>query len=398
MPFSHNVYDLTLHHLMKHPFHPVIGIIGGGQLGKMLIESGMPWNVQYNVLDPDPEASCKSYAKTFINAALTDGAAIRELAKISDVLTYEIEHVNTEVLLQLESEGKKIIPSPSILRIIQDKGLQKKFYSDNNLPTAKFRLIEKKEDWAGILNLFEGEKIVAKLCKGGYDGKGVSICKKSEIEKGNLPFDKPCIVEEYISGCKEIAILVASNGLETASWPSIEMDFDPNLNLVDYLFSPGNLDDATEQKASEIAVAAVNALGGKGVFAVELFITPHGYILINEIAPRPHNSGHHTIEASITSQYEQLNRILLDLPLGKTDLIKPAVMVNIIGPENIKGDYKLEGLSRALQIPGFYLHLYKKNETRPGRKMGHYTVIADTPDEAIKNAMEIKDTLKIISL
>lgn len=383
---------------MKKPFHPIIGIIGGGQLGKMLIESGMPWNLQYNVIDPYPAASCKFYANTFINAGLKDGEAIKELAEISDVITYEIEHVNTEVLLELESQGKTIIPSPSILRIIQDKGLQKQFYKDNNLPTAEYRLVEKKEDWESVLNLFEGEKIVAKLCKGGYDGKGVSICNKKNIEAGIIPFDEPCIIEEFISGCREIAILVASNGKETVTWPSIEMDFDPKLNLVDLLFSPGNLDSDTEQKASKIAVEAIKALNGKGVFAVELFITPQGEVLINEIAPRPHNSGHHTIEASITSQYEQLNRILLNLPLGNTDLVMPAAMVNIIGPDNITGDYKLEGLEKAMQIPGFYLHLYKKNETRPGRKMGHYTVLASTVDEAIKKALEIKETLKITSI
>lgn len=383
---------------MKQPFNPVIGIIGGGQLGKMLIESGMPWNLQYNVLDPDTNASCKAYAKTFINAGLKDAEAIKELAKISDILTYEIEHVNTEVLLELESQGKTIVPSPSILKIIQDKSLQKKFYTDNNLPTVNYRLVSKKDDWMEAVNALQGEKMVAKLCKGGYDGKGVSICTKTEIENDLIPFDEPCIVEEYIADCREVAILVASNGQEIVTWPSIEMDFDPKLNLVDYLFSPGNLDTATEQKAAEIAVAAVTALKGKGVFAVELFITPKGEVLINEIAPRPHNSGHHTIEACITSQYEQLNRILLNLPLGNTDLVKPAVMVNIIGPEGFQGNYKLEGLDKAMQIPGFYLHLYKKNETRPGRKMGHYTVLADTLEDAIIRALEIKEIIKISAL
>lgn len=383
---------------MKQPFNKTIGIIGGGQLGKMLIESGMPWNVQYNVIDPDPNASCKAYAKQFINAGLKDRDAIIELAKISDVLTYEIEHVNTDALLELENQGKIIIPSPSILKIIQDKGLQKKFYSDNNLPTAPYKLVNKKEDWAEAIKLVDGEKIVAKLCKGGYDGKGVSICTKADIEKGFIPFDEPCIVEHFIADCREIAILVGSNGQEIVTWPSIEMDFDPKLNLVDYLFSPGNLDNTTEQKAAEIAVAAVSALKGKGVFAVELFITPDGQILINEIAPRPHNSGHHTIEASITSQYEQLNRILLDLPLGNTDLVKPAVMVNIIGPEGIHGNYKMDGLDKAMQIPGFYLHLYKKNETRPGRKMGHYTVLSDTLEQAIIGALEIKEIIKISAI
>jgi len=383
---------------MRQPFHPVIGIIGGGQLGKMLIESALPWNVQYNVLDPDKNAPCKDYSVSFIHGSLTNAEAIKELAAISDVLTYEIEHVNTAALLELEKAGKMIIPSPSILQIIQDKGLQKQFYLDNNLPTAAFRLVEKKEDWKDALTHIRGEKAVAKLRKGGYDGKGVTIFNKKDIENDIYPFDEPCVIEELLTGCREIAILVANNGKETVTWPSIEMDFDPKLNLVDYVFSPGNLEIKIEKKASEIAIFAIQCLKGKGVFAVEMFLTPEGDILINEIAPRPHNSGHHSIEANITSQYEQLNRILLNLPLGNTDLIKPAVMVNIIGPDNLSGPYKIAGLDEAMLIPGFYLHVYKKNESRPGRKMGHFTVLADTLDEAISNAMHIKKLIKLLPI
>jgi 5-(carboxyamino)imidazole ribonucleotide synthase len=380
---------------MKQPFHPVIGIIGGGQLGKMLIESSASWNLNYNILDPDKDAPCKSYAKTFINAALTDDKAIRELAGISDVLTYEIEHINVDTLLDLEKSGKTIIPSPAILKVIQDKGLQKQFYIDNNLPTVPYQFVSRSEMWPEALQKLNGDKIVAKLCKGGYDGKGVVICERSEILKGNLPFDAPCILEEFIPQSREIAILVASNGYETVTWPSVEMDFDPQLNLVDYIFSPGNLDRNTEELAANIAISAIKALNGKGVFAVEMFLTNKGEILINEIAPRPHNSGHHTIEAAITSQYEQLNRILLNLPLGNTEFLRPAVMVNIIGPKEVTGNYKISGLNKAMNVPGFYLHLYKKDQSRPGRKMGHFTVMADTLDIAIKNAMQIKDWIKI---
>jgi len=380
---------------MKQPFHPVIGIIGGGQLGKMLIESSASWNLNYNILDPDKDAPCKSYAKTFINAALTDDKAIRELAGISDILTYEIEHINVDTLLDLEKSGKTIIPSPTILKVIQDKGLQKQFYADNNLPTAPFRRVDKKSDWIDSLEFIKGDKVVAKLCKGGYDGKGVVICESSDVRNGILPFDGPCILEEFIPQTKEIAILVASDGTNTITWPSVEMDFDPKLNLVDYIFSPGNLDKQTEELASEIAVSAVKALNGKGVFAVEMFLTTTGQILINEIAPRPHNSGHHTIEAAVTSQYEQLNRILLNLPLGSTEFVRPAVMVNIIGPPEVNGNYKISGLDKAMNIPGFYLHLYKKDQSRPGRKMGHFTVLAESLELAIKNAMQIKDWIKI---
>ncbi len=382
---------------MKHPFNPVIGILGGGQLGKMLIESSMPWNVIYNVLDPDAEAPCKAYTSNFIHAGLKDKEAIKKLAAISDVLTYEIEHVDVDVLCELEAAGKTVIPSPQILKVIQDKGLQKQFYKDHHLPTADFTLVQSKADWLSALPNFKGEQVVAKLCRGGYDGKGVSICSKKDIEQGIIPFEEPCIIEEFLVGSREISIMVAANDTETKTWPSIEMDFDPNLNLVDLIFSPGNLSETEAKKAADIAMSAIKALKGKGVFAVEMFLTPDGDILINEIAPRPHNSGHHTIEASYTSQYEQLNRILLNLPLGNTELIKPAVMVNIIGPANITGNYKLAGLDKALKISGFHLHLYKKSETRPGRKMGHYTVMADSVTEAIANALLIKDWLKIES-
>lgn len=381
---------------MKSPFDKTIGVIGGGQLGKMLIESGLPWNLQYNILDPDAEASCRDYAKTFIHAGLKDAKAIRMLAGISDILTYEIEHVNAEILLELEEEGHLIVPSPSVLQIIQDKGLQKNFYTKNHLPTAKYKELKKNADWAEVLEFFEGNEVVAKSCIGGYDGKGVAICKKSEIIKGIFPFDGPCVLEEFIANSKEIAILVASDGENLVIWPAIEMVFDPKLNLVDYLFSPAALSSDVEFKAGEIAVSAIKALKGKGIFAVEMFVTDQGEVLINEIAPRPHNSGHHTIESSNTSQYEQLNRILLDLPLGSTELLKPAVMVNIIGPEDVQGDYKLVGLDTAMKQKGFYLHLYKKNETRPGRKMGHFTVVGEQVESTIKDALELKKNIKII--
>ena len=380
---------------MKEPFKKRIGIIGGGQLGKMLIESSMPWNVQYNVIDPDINASCKDYANHFINSGLKDANAILELAKMSDVLTFEIEHVNIEVLIELEQKGHLIIPSPKVLKIIQDKGLQKAFYSENDLPTANYLRVSSNDEWLKSIKVLNGDKVVAKLCQGGYDGKGVSIISKQDILDGNIPFDGECVVEEFIDSCREIAVIVASNGKETVCWPSIEMVFDPKLNLVDYLFSPANIDDTLEKQACELARQAINAFEGKGVFAVELFLTPDGKFLINEIAPRPHNSGHHTIEASYTSQYEQLNRILLDLPLGSTELISPAVMVNLIGPPDLIGDYKLEGLEKAFSVCGFYLHLYKKNETRSGRKMGHFTVIANNVKNAISLALDIKKTIKI---
>ncbi|MCC6721408.1 MAG: 5-(carboxyamino)imidazole ribonucleotide synthase [Bacteroidia bacterium] len=383
---------------MKKPFNKVIGIIGGGQLGKMLIESGLPMNIQYNVLDPDPDAPCRKYAKTFINADLNDRNAIKKLASISDVVTYEIEHINVDALIELEKEGKTVIPSASVLQIINDKSLQKKFYVNYNLPTSFFREINKNDKWKENLKDFNGEKVVVKLCKGGYDGRGVEICNKSDIESGKIPFDKPCIIEEYIQEITELSVLVASDGKNIVNWEIINMDFDPKLNLVDYLSSPANFSNEIKKSASDIACKAVKCLKSKGVFAIEMFLTKDNQILINEIAPRPHNSGHHTIEASFTSQYQQLNRILLDLPLGNTEKIKASAMVNIIGPKSFSGNYEIQGLDFALKQKGFYLHLYNKKQSREGRKLGHFTVLAETAEEAIKIALEIKEKLKIIEV
>ncbi|NUM32285.1 MAG: 5-(carboxyamino)imidazole ribonucleotide synthase [Bacteroidetes bacterium] len=381
---------------MKKPFHPIIGIIGGGQLGKMLIESGMPCNIQYNVLDPDPNAPCRKYALNFINASLENKNAIKKLSSVSNILTYEIEHVNTDALEELERNGVKVIPSSSILKIIKDKGLQKNFYTQNNLPTAFYKIVKSHDDWINAIDDFKGEKIIAKLCSGGYDGRGVALCNKTDIKNGKIPFEQPCIIEEFVNDITELSVIVASDGTKSVSWNTIFMHFDPKLNLVDYLYSPGDIESDIEEKVTEIAKNAIKCLNGKGVFAVEMFLTKENKIFINEIAPRPHNSGHHTIEASYTSQYEQLNRILLDLPLGNTSLIKPSAMVNIIGPENINGDYQIEGLDFALKQKGFYLHLYNKIQTRPGRKLGHFTILADTTKEAIEIALKIKKKLKIL--
>lgn len=380
---------------MKKPFHKVIGIIGGGQLGKMLIESGMPCNMQYNVLDPDPNAPCKKYALNFINADLNDKNAIEKLAQISDTITYEIEHVNTSALAELEKKGVEVIPSSSILEIIKDKGLQKQFYTQNNLPTTFYKLVKTPEEWKNVVKDFNGKKIIAKLCKGGYDGRGVALCEKKDIENGKIPFEQASILEEFVEDITELSVIVVSDGTNTISWSTICMHFDSKLNLVDYLYSPGNIGKEIEDKASAIAKRAINCLNGKGVFAVEMFLTKNNEILINEIAPRPHNSGHHTIEASYTSQYEQLNRILLGLPLGDTSTVKPSAMVNIIGPEHFSGDYQIEGLDFALKQKGFYLHLYNKMQSRAGRKLGHFTVLADTTEQAVEKALEIKKFLKI---
>lgn len=374
-------------------------MVGGGQLGKMLIESSRSWNVQYAVLD-QANAPCKSYAAHFVEGSLMDAESIRELSQHCDVLTYEIEHINVSTLSELERNGKKVIPSSAILSVIQDKGRQKKFYADNNLPTSEFKLLTV-NDFSSVDSLItpiKGEQLVIKTCTGGYDGKGVSIQKRETVSSEWLSanYSGPLVIEEFISNALEVSIIVARNGQgETKTFPMVEMVFDPKLNLVDYLFAPSSLPNSIHERAAEISVQAIEKMNGIGLFAVELFVTPDHRVLINEIAPRPHNSGHHTIEACTTSQYEQLNRILLDLPLGDTTLIKPAVMTNIIGPEGVSGNYILEGMDVLFGTPGASLHWYNKEETRPGRKMGHFTVIADDVQTAVDRSHHIRKHLKI---
>jgi 5-(carboxyamino)imidazole ribonucleotide synthase len=380
-----------------NPFHQKIGIIGGGQLGKMLIESGLPWNVAYNVLDPDAHAPARRYADTFIHGPLVSKEHILGLAEISDILTYEIEHIDVETLIELKALGKRIIPDPEVLRIIQNKKFQKEFYASNNLETTQFRIVQSMNDVASAIETLSGEKFVIKSAQGGYDGKGVWIVPKSEILNGKL--DLPpmeYVVEEFVENATEIAVIVArSQDGEIEAYPCVEMEFDPKLNLVDHLFAPANISSALEDSLKDLATRAVQKLDGVGVFAVELFVDQSGAIFINEIAPRPHNSGHQTIEGNTTSQYEQLNRILLNLPLGKTDLLGPVVMMNLLGQEGVEGDYTLTGLEELFKTPKANLHWYNKTSTRPGRKMGHLTVRADSVEIALQHARKIRRALQM---
>lgn len=382
---------------MTQPFKLKIGIIGGGQLGKMLIESANPWNVDFNILEASEDCPCYDYANNFIKGSLMDSSKIKALAEISDVITYEIEHVDVATLKELEASGTTVIPSGKILEIIQDKGRQKQFYHDNQLATAPFILTEASEAKSIDLNQFPGDKVVVKSCTGGYDGKGVSIQTKSAILSGGLTdvFNGSVVIESFITEVTELSVIVARNLQgDIKSFPIVEMVFDPEINLVDYLFAPSNVSAEITNSANQLALDAIKALNGVGIFAVELFLTKNGACLINEIAPRPHNSGHHTIEANITSQYEQLMRIMLNLPLGETDLITPAVMTNIIGSNDITGDYKLEGIDDLMSTKGAYLHWYNKTMTKPGRKMGHFTVLDSNLNAAIEKSHRLKTKLK----
>ncbi|HCS19352.1 MAG TPA: 5-(carboxyamino)imidazole ribonucleotide synthase [Bacteroidetes bacterium] len=375
-----------------------IGIIGGGQLGKMLIEAAQPWNTFFHILENTPDAPASRIADSQILGTLTHDAKIRELAAKSDVLTYEIEHVGIQTLKDLEAKGIRVVPSPRILEIIQDKGLQKQFYADHAIPTAPFRLVNTPNEWLPAAKELGIDRFAAKSRTEGYDGKGVALCKVKELEQsGDFPFIGPTLIEAFVDCEKELSVIVArKKSGETCTFPTVEMEFDPEANLVEFLACPAQINPSIDKKAKEIAVQCIEAFDGEGIFAVELFLTRSGEILVNEIAPRPHNSGHHTIEANYTSQYEQLNRILLDLPLGDTGLISPAVMINLLGSEGVNGAYAISGLDEILALPGVYIHLYGKAETRPKRKMGHATILASSLAEAIEKAKFVRNTFRFI--
>lgn len=375
------------------PTRKKIGIIGGGQLGKMLMEAGQPWNIHYTILET-AGAPAADIANHHIIGELTDAAKITELAGHSDVLTYEIEHINTDALKQVEQAGKTVIPSPAILEIIQDKGLQKLFFRHHNIPTTDFELVENAGQWAESLLKLKGEKVAAKLRKGGYDGKGVSLVRKKEMldNPSAIPFSEATVLEEFVENARELSVIVARTAKgEITTFPTVEMQFDPIANLVEFLFSPADISAANDEKAKRMAMDAIIKMDGIGLFAVEMFMDADENIFVNEIAPRPHNSGHHTIEACYTGQYEQLNRILLGMPLGNTDLIQPAAMLNLLGAPGVNGAYEITGLDKILALEGVYVHLYNKANTKPMRKMGHITILGNTIDEVKKKAALVKE-------
>lgn len=383
----------------SNPLRKTIGIIGGGQLGRMMIEESLRLNNDFNILDA-ADCSCAALAKNHIVGKLTDAEAIKKLADISDVLTFEIEHINVDVLIELEEGGKEIIPSPKVLKVIQDKGIQKEFFVTHNIPTAPFVLVNTTEDWLSAINKFGGEKLVAKTRKDGYDGKGVTIFKTADVlaDVKNIPFNSPSLVEAFIPCQKEISVMVARDTQgNIKTWPVVEMEFDPIANLVTFLDCPASLSPEKEQEAREIALNTIEKLNGVGVYAVEMFLTQDNQILVNEVAPRPHNSGHHTIEACYTSQFEQLVRILMGLPLGSTELIQPGVMMNLLGADDFSGTYRLQGLEEVSAMEGVYVHLYGKKESKPMRKMGHVTVTASTIQQAKNKAKQVSKLVKFIA-
>lgn len=368
-----------------------LGMVGGGQLGRMFIQEAINFDVQVHSLDPDPEAPCKSIATSFAVGSLNDYDVLYNFGLDKDVITVEIENVNIEALERLEAEGKKVFPQPRILKIIQDKGLQKQFYLDNNIPTAPFELVENKAEINSHLTSFP---FMQKLRKGGYDGKGVQPLRSNEDL--NHAFDAPSVLEKMIPFVKELSIIVARNeNGQTAVYPAVECEFNPEANLVEFLFSPAEISNDIEERSKKIAVDVINKLGMVGLLAVELFLLENGEILVNEIAPRPHNSGHHTIECNITSQYEQHMRSVLNLPLGSTNLVQSGVMINLLGEKGFEGDVYYENYEEALALEGVKIHIYGKQKTKSFRKMGHVTVGNPSLEKAKEIARKVQEILKV---
>jgi len=370
-----------------------LGIIAGGQLGKMLIQEASKWDINTYVLDQDESCPARSIASHFIQGSRQDFDAVYNFGKLVDILTFEIESVNTEALKKLQSEGQRVIPDPSILELIQDKGMQKEFYAANKIPTASFKLydnsgtIEKAIESGDLTFPF-----VQKLRKGGYDGRGVAILNEAKDLKKML--HGASVIEEKVEIVKEIAVIAARNkNGEIKCYPVVEMLFDPKANLVDKLICPSSITIEQSEKAVNFASKIIELLKLEGLLAVEFFVDSQGNVIVNEMAPRPHNSGHHTIESIVTSQFEQHLRAILNLPLGSTQLILPSVMINILGAEGYEGPAVYEGLSESLAIDGVKIHLYGKKITKPYRKMGHITVLSSSLEEAFSKAEKVKKSI-----
>lgn len=361
-------------------------------MGRMLIQSGMDFNIPFAVLDPDAHAPCSTISE-FFHGKLTDFDTVLEFGSCCEIITIEIENVNTSALKELVARGKKVYPQPEVIELIQDKRTQKKFYYEHGIPTAEFILVENANEVSDQIAFLPA---VNKLGKEGYDGRGVQIIKTA----ADLPkaFNAPGLLEKLIPFEKEIAVIVARNATgEVRSFPAVEMVFHPVQNLVEYLFAPVELPDNIRRDADEIARTVIQKLGMTGILAVEMFITREGQVLVNEIAPRPHNSGHQTIEANCTSQYEQHLRAILDLPLGDTRQILPSAMVNLLGEPDFEGLARYKGLEEVMKIPGVHVHLYGKRITKPFRKMGHVTIVDEDSTSLRNKASFVKQTLKVIS-
>ncbi len=366
-----------------------IGILGGGQLGRMLLQSAANYPVETFVLENDPECPSAHLCGHFVLGDIRSFDDVYAFGKQLDAITIEIENVNIDALEKLEAEGVRVYPKPSVLRIIKNKINQKEYYKSHQIPSPDFVITQTVEELKAHAAFLPA---VHKLGEGGYDGRGVQLLKKEEdIASG---FDAPSVLEKMVSIQKEIAQMVAVNDKgETALYPPVEMVFDPVLNLLDYQLCPAGIDERTLWKVEAIALSVVRNFKSPGIFAIEMFVDKNGDVLVNETAPRVHNSGHHTIEAHYSSQFDMLWRVMLGFPLGNTDPIMPSVMVNLIGAEKYSGNVVYEGLEEILKIENAFVHLYGKKQTKPGRKMGHVTILSKEKQDLLHQSNKIKHNL-----
>lgn len=368
-----------------------IGVLGGGQLGRMMIQSAIDFNLNVHSLDPDPNAPCKSIASTFTNGSLTDYETVMAFGADKDLLTIEIENVNTKALKDLKAQGKQVFPQPEIIELIQNKLEQKKFYQANGIPTSPFWEVS---DKTGVADLKGKLPFVNKLATGGYDGRGVQVIKDEKALDN--AFDAPGFVEELVDFEKELAVIVARNeDGEMKTFPTVEMVFHPVHNLVEYLFSPASINSEIEEAAQSLAKEVISKIDMVGLLAIEMFLTKDGKLLVNEIAPRTHNSGHQTIEGNVTSQFEQHIRAICNWPLGDTETLKPSAMVNLLGEDGFTGDAIYDGMHSVLAKDGVHVHLYGKKLTKPFRKMGHITVCDSDLNRLQEKVNFVKTNLKV---
>lgn len=374
-----------------------LGILGGGQLGKMLLTETRKFDIQTLVIDPSEEAPSRFGCNTFYRGSIVDYDTVYQFGQMVDVLTIEIENVNLDALEALEAEGKKVFPSPKTIRLIQNKGKQKDFYVKNNIPTSKHLRFVGLDDLRESLAKDEIEfPFVWKSATGGYDGNGVKICR-STLDLVNLP-DVECIAEDMVPFKNELAVIVTrSESGEVKTYPVVEMEFHPEANQVEYVICPARIDEKVAQKAQEVALKVSEAFQHVGLLAVEMFQTEDDEILVNEVAPRPHNSGHYSIEASYTSQFENHIRAILNFPLGNTDSKVAGIMVNLVGEEGFSGQVVYENIEKIMAIDGVTPHIYGKRETRPFRKMGHVTIVNENMTEARRVAEKVKNSIRVIS-
>ena len=374
-----------------------LGILGGGQLGKMLLYDAKRYDLHTKVMDSNFEVPCARLADEFILGDITNYDDVINFGNKVDIITVEIEKINTDALLFLEKKGKKIFPSAVTLKIIQNKTQQKEFYQKNNLPTSRFKNYSNIDE---LKSNFEKDNFkfpfVWKSSRFGYDGKGVKIIKK--FDDLNFSYDEECLIEEKISIKKELSVIVARNiDGEMKCFPVVEMEFNDKSNLVEYVMCPANISSDIESRAIEIAMKATEKFNMVGLLAVELFLDVNDKIIINEVAPRPHNSGHHTIECCMTSQFDQHIRSILNLPLGETQILIPGIMVNLVGENKVEGNVVYQNINDIFEIPGVFIHIYGKKKSRLDRKMGHITIVNEDISKAIEIGKKIKKKIKVIS-